>query len=105
MADDHNLVIWGGGDGSVSSVVDLLVSSEVALGLFAVGHRKRLRPNAQDTYRPAEGLRDRRPGQCRRRRFGRRRGELHVNVTYVGLGVEVTQAFYSPECVERLYEK
>jgi hypothetical protein len=28
----------------VSSVVDLLVSSEVALGLFAVGHRKRLRP-------------------------------------------------------------
>jgi diacylglycerol kinase (ATP) len=24
----------------------------------------------------------------------------HVNVTYVGLGAEVTQALYSPECVE-----
>ena len=44
VADDHDLVILGGGDGSVSFVVDLLVSSEVALGTFAIGHRKRLRP-------------------------------------------------------------
>jgi diacylglycerol kinase (ATP) len=44
VADDHDLVILGGGDGSVSFVVDLLVSSEVVLGTFAIGHRKRLRP-------------------------------------------------------------
>lgn len=37
IAEDHNLIILGGGDGSVSSVVDYLAGSTAVLGLLPLG--------------------------------------------------------------------
>src|SRR5919202_6183185 len=37
IAEDHDLIILGGGDGSVSSVADFLARSEAALGLLPLG--------------------------------------------------------------------
>jgi diacylglycerol kinase (ATP) len=37
--------------------------------------------------------------------FGLSGENYYANVASVGLGAEVNQSLYSPECVERLYEK
>ena len=37
LAEGHDLIILGGGDGSVSSVVDFMVGGDVALGLLPLG--------------------------------------------------------------------
>ena len=37
LAEGHDLIILGGGDGSVSSVVDFMVDSDAALGLLPLG--------------------------------------------------------------------
>ncbi len=94
LAEDHDLIILGGGDGSVSSVVDFLAGSEVVLGLLPLG-------TANDFARTL-GIPSDLEGACQTIARGKvvdvdlgLAGEnYYVNVASVGLGPEVTQPFH-----------
>ncbi|MGI9050231.1 MAG: lipid kinase [Rubrobacteraceae bacterium] len=95
VAEGYDLIILGGGDGSVSSVVDFLVESEAVLGLLPLG-------TANDFARTL-GI----PANLEKACETIARGEVvdvdlglvgenyYVNVASMGLGVEVTRALSS----------
>ena len=92
VAEGHNLIILGGGDGSVSSVVDFLAGSNAVLGLLPLG-------TANDFARTL-GIPSNLEGACRTIARGKVvdvdlglvGGNYYVNVASVGLGTEVTKA-------------
>lgn len=92
IAEDHNLIILGGGDGSVSSVVDFLARSNAVLGLLPLG-------TANDFARTL-GIPSDLEGACQTIAHGKvididlglAGDNYFVNVASVGLGPEVTQA-------------
>ena len=89
---DYRLLVLGGGDGSVSSVVDFLAHREVVLGLLPLG-------TANDFARTL-GIPSDIAGACETIANGKvvdvdlgLAGEnYYVNVASVGLGVEATRA-------------
>src|SRR3712207_5363830 len=89
---DYRLLVLGGGDGSVSSVVDFLANREVALGLLPLG-------TANDFARTL-GIPSDIAGACETIANGKvvdvdlgLAGEnYYVNVASVGLGVGTTRA-------------
>src|SRR5215218_6995650 len=89
---DYRLLVLGGGDGSVSSVVDFLANREVVLGLLPLG-------TANDFARTL-GIPSDIEGACQTIAAGKTvdvdlglAGDNYfVNVASVGLGVEATRA-------------
>jgi diacylglycerol kinase (ATP) len=89
---DYELLILGGGDGSVSSVVDFLAHHDVTLGLLPLG-------TANDFARTL-GIPSDIEGACRAIASGKvvdvdlglAGDNYYVNVASVGLGVEATRA-------------
>src|SRR5919199_699736 len=88
----HRLLILGGGDGSVSSVVDFLAHRDVVLGLLPLG-------TANDFARtlglPADSEKACKTiagGKVVDVDLGLAGDSYYVNVASVGLGVEATQA-------------
>jgi YegS/Rv2252/BmrU family lipid kinase len=92
IAEEHDLIILGGGDGSVSSVVYYLAGRNTVLGLLPLG-------TANDFARTL-GIPSDLQGACETIAWGKvvdvdlgLAGETYyVNVASVGLGPEVTQA-------------
>jgi diacylglycerol kinase (ATP) len=92
VTEGADLIVLGGGDGSVSSVVDFLVEGEAVLGLLPLG-------TANDFARTL-GIPSDVQGACQTIAYGEvvdvdlgLAGEDYfVNVASVGLGVEVTRA-------------
>jgi diacylglycerol kinase (ATP) len=90
--DGYKLLILGGGDGSVSSVVDLLANRDAVLGLLPLG-------TANDFARTL-GIPEDIEGACTTIAEGKvvdvdlglAGDNFYVNVASVGLGVEATQA-------------
>ena len=98
---DYRLLILGGGDGSVSSVVDFLAHRDVALGLLPLG-------TANDFARTLEIPSDI-EGACQTIASGKvvdvdlglAGDNYYVNVASTGLSVRVTQAL-SPRLKRRI---
>ena len=92
LAEDHDLIILGGGDGSVSSIVDYLAGGNAVLGLLPLG-------TANDFARTL-GIPADLEGACETIARGKvvdvdlglAGDNYYVNVASVGLGVEVAQA-------------
>ena len=98
---DYRLLILGGGDGSVSSVVDFLAHRDVALGILPLG-------TANDFARTLEIPADI-EGACQTVASGKvvdvdlglAGDNYYVNVASTGLSVRVTQAL-SPQLKRRI---
>ena len=98
---DYRLLILGGGDGSISSVVDFLAHRDVALGLLPLG-------TANDFARTLEIPADI-EGACQTIASGKvvdvdlglAHDNYYVNVASTGLSVKVTQAL-SPQLKRRI---
>jgi diacylglycerol kinase (ATP) len=98
---DYRLLILGGGDGSISSVVDFLAHRAVALGLLPLG-------TANDFARTL-GIPADIEGACRTIASGKvvdvdlglAHDNYYVNVASTGLSVSVTQAL-SPQLKRRI---
>jgi diacylglycerol kinase (ATP) len=98
---DYRLLILGGGDGSISSVVDFLAHRDVALGLLPLG-------TANDFARTLEIPADI-EGACQTIASGKvvdvdlglAHDNYFVNVASTGLSVKVTQAL-SPQLKKRI---
>jgi diacylglycerol kinase family enzyme len=92
LDDGYEFLILGGGDGSVSSVVDFLANREVVFGLLPLG-------TANDFARTLEIPEDI-EGACQAIARGKivdvdlglASGNYYASVASVGLGVEATQA-------------
>ena len=91
LLEGHDLIVLGGGDGSVSSIVDLLAGSDAVLGLLPVG-------TANDFARTLEipfDLRDAcdtiAHGKVIDVDLGLAGENYYVNVASVGLGTEVIE--------------
>lgn len=92
MADGHDLVIVGGGDGTVGCAADLAAGTDVTLGVLPLG-------TANDLARTLELPRDLAAacatlahGKVVDIDLGRVDGRAFLNVASVGLSVGVTQA-------------
>jgi diacylglycerol kinase (ATP) len=98
---DYRLLILGGGDGSISSVVDFLAHRDVALGLLPLG-------TANDFARTLEIPADI-EGACQTIASGKvvdvdlglAHDNYYVNVASTGLSVKVTQAL-SPQLKRKI---
>lgn len=96
VAEGYDLIILGGGDGSVSSVVDFLVGSEAVLGLLPLGTANdfaRTLGIPADLERACETVAR---GTVVDVDLGLTGENYYVNVASVGLGAEVTRAL-SPQ--------
>jgi diacylglycerol kinase (ATP) len=90
--EGSDLIVLGGGDGSVSSVVDFLVESGAVLGLLPLGTANdfaRTLGIPTDTQRACETIAH---GEVVDVDLGLAGDDYFVNVASVGLGVEVTRA-------------
>ncbi len=91
VAEGYDLIILGGGDGSVSSVVDFLAGSEVVLGLLPLGTANdfaRTLGIPTDLERACETIAR---GTVVDVDLGLAGENYYVNVASVGLGAEVTR--------------
>lgn len=92
VAEGYDLIILGGGDGSVSSVVDFLVGSEAVLGLLPLGTANdfaRTLGIPTDLERACETIAR---GTVVDVDLGLAGENYYVNVASAGLGAEVTRA-------------
>src|SRR5919199_14765 len=92
VSEGSDLIVLGGGDGSVSSVVDFLVESGAILGLLPLGTANdfaRTLGIPTDIQRACETIAH---GEVVDVDLGLAGDDYFVNVASVGLGVEVTKA-------------
>lgn len=92
VADGHDLVILGGGDGSVSSVVDFFVGGEETLGLLPLGTANDFARTLGIPTDLAQACETIARGKVVDIDLGIVGGNYYVNVASLGLGVEATQA-------------
>ena len=92
VADGHDLVIVGGGDGSVSSVVDFFVGSGATLGLLPLGTANDFARTLGIPTDLAQACETIARGKVVDIDLGIVGGNYYVNVASLGLGVEATQA-------------
>ena len=100
VSEGADLIVVGGGDGSVSSVVDFLVESETVLGLLPLGTANdfaRTLGIPSDVQSACETIAH---GAVVDVDLGLAGEDYFVNVASVGMGAEVTNAL-SPELKKR----
>ncbi|WP_119070751.1 lipid kinase [Rubrobacter indicoceani] len=90
--EDYGMIVLGGGDGTVSSTVDHLVSSEVVLGLLPLGTANDFARTLGIPTDVGEACRTIAGGKLVDVDLGIAGGNYYVNVASLGLGVGVTQA-------------
>jgi diacylglycerol kinase (ATP) len=95
LSEGYDLIILGGGDGSVSSVVDLLVGSDAVLGLLPLGTANDFARTLEIPSDLEEACETIALGKVVDVDLGLVGENYYVNVTSVGLGPEVTQALSS----------
>jgi YegS/Rv2252/BmrU family lipid kinase len=92
LLDGHELVILGGGDGSVSTVVDLFAGTDAVLGLLPLGTANDFARTLGIPFELGEACRTIAGGRVVDVDLGLAGDNYYVNVASVGLGSEVTEA-------------
>lgn len=92
MADGHDLVVVGGGDGSVGCAAGLVADREVTLGIIPLGTANDLARTLQLPSRLDVACETLAHGKVVDIDLGRVDGEPFLNVASVGLSVGVTKA-------------
>ncbi len=92
LEEDHDLVILGGGDGSISSVVDLLVGREVTLGLLPLGTANDFARTLGIPFGLEEAISTIAHGRVAEADLGLVGDNYYANVASVGVSAGVTQA-------------
>ncbi|MGH3329563.1 MAG: lipid kinase [Streptomycetales bacterium] len=100
LDEGHDLLILGGGDGTVSSVVDFLVGHEVALGLLPLGTANDFARTLGIPFELEAACRAIADGQVVDVDLGLIGHNYYVNVASVGMSAGVTQAL-SPTLKKR----
>ena len=98
---EYRVLILGGGDGSVSSVVDFLAHREVILGLLPLGTANDFARTLEIPVDIDEACRTIAGGKVVDVDLGLARDNYYVNVASTGLSVNVTQAL-SPRLKRRI---
>jgi diacylglycerol kinase (ATP) len=91
-APGHDLVIVGGGDGTLNAALEGLVACGLPLGLLPLGTANDLARTLGIPADPVEAARAITTGRIRRVDLGWVNGKHFVNVASMGLSVEVTRA-------------
>ena len=92
LDDGYRLLILGGGDGTVSSVVDFLVDSDAVLGLLPLGTANDFARTLDIPEDIEAACRTIARGKVVDIDLGLAGDNFYVNVASVGLGVEATRA-------------
>ncbi|MFJ4029151.1 lipid kinase [Paenarthrobacter sp. NPDC089989] len=91
-AEQHDLVVVGGGDGTVSLAAGLLAGTEIALGVLPLGTANDLARTLEIPSGLAEACAVVADGKIVDIDLGRANGKPFLNVASVGLSVGVTEA-------------
>ena len=91
VLEDYDLVVLGGGDGSVSSVVDFFVGREAVLGLLPLGTANDFARTLGISPNIEKACETLARGKVVDVDLGLAGDNYYVNVTSVGVGVGVTQ--------------
>ncbi|MFF1831723.1 lipid kinase [Paenarthrobacter sp. NPDC058040] len=92
VAEGHDLVVVGGGDGTVSYAAGLLAGTEIALGVLPLGTANDLARTLEIPTGLAEACAVVADGKIVDIDLGRANGQPFLNVASVGLSVGVTEA-------------
>ncbi|MFI2565617.1 lipid kinase [Paenarthrobacter sp. NPDC018779] len=92
IAEEHDLVVVGGGDGTVSFAAGLLAGTEIALGVLPLGTANDLARTLEIPSGLAEACAVVADGKIVDIDLGRANGKPFLNVASVGLSVGVTEA-------------
>lgn len=99
--EQHDVVVVGGGDGTVSYAAGLLAGSDTVLGVLPLGTANDLARTLEIPYSLAEACAVISDGKVVDIDLGRANGQPFLNVASVGLSVGVTQAL-SPALKRRI---
>lgn len=92
LAEGHDLIVLGGGDGSVGSVVDLLVHTDTALGLLPLGTANDFARTLGIPFGLEEACETVARGVVDEADLGLAGDNYYVNVASVGLAAGVVEA-------------
>ena len=92
LADGHDLVVVGGGDGTVSYAAGRVVGTNVVLGVLPLGTANDFARTLEIPNNLAEACATIAEGKVVDIDLGRANGEPFLNVASVGLSVSVTEA-------------
>lgn len=102
LSDGHDLVVVGGGDGTVSYAAGRVAGSNVVLGVLPLGTANDFARTLEIPSNLAEACAAIADGEVVDIDLGRANGEPFLNVASVGLSVAVTEALSPPlEAVPR----
>lgn len=101
MREGHDLVIVGGGDGTVGCAADLAAGSDVTLGILPLGTANDLARTLQIPRAVSEACATLAHGKVVDIDLGRADGRAFLNVASVGLSIGVTEAL-TPAMKRRL---
>ncbi|WP_308810213.1 diacylglycerol/lipid kinase family protein [Arthrobacter sp. HMWF013] len=99
LADGHDLVVVGGGDGTVSYAAGRLAGSNVVLGVLPLGTANDFARTLEISNNLAEACATIADGKVIDIDLDRANGEPFLNVASVGLSVAVTEAHPSPAAI------
>src|ERR671917_942739 len=91
LLEGHDLVILGGGDGAVSTVVDLLANSDATLGLLPLGTANDFARTLGIPFDLEAACNVIAHGKVAHADLGLAGSNYYVNVASVGLGTEVVE--------------
>ncbi|GAA3276254.1 lipid kinase [Paenarthrobacter aurescens] len=92
LAEGHDLVVVGGGDGTVASAAGLVAGTDVALGVLPLGTANDLARTLDIPKDLGEACKALAEGKIVDIDLGRANGQPFLNVASAGLSVAVTQA-------------